>query len=102
VLPEAGGQGVGRQLLKELERLAREQGLTELHLDSSLTAEPFYRAHGSVREAEEKYTLRSGRKVPAIKGSLYRARLYRWPGIRAPGLPGFCLEIQELRLLHRC
>jgi len=67
VLPEAGSQGVGKQLLQELERLARERGLTELHLDSSLTAEPFYRANGYVRESTEEHTRASGRKMPAVQ-----------------------------------
>jgi putative acetyltransferase len=40
------GQGVGSALLRELEKLAREYGCKKLEMDSSLTAESFYRCHG--------------------------------------------------------
>jgi putative acetyltransferase len=46
VAHEFGKQGVGSVLLQGLERLARERGCKELAMDSSLTAESFYRRHG--------------------------------------------------------
>ncbi len=46
VAPEAARKGVGSALVLELEQVAREQGMAYLELDSSLTAEPFYVAHG--------------------------------------------------------
>ena len=41
-----GKRGVGSALLQGLEGLARERGCKELAMDSSLTAESFYRHHG--------------------------------------------------------
>ena len=46
VLPTAARRGVGSALVAEIERVAREHGLRELHLESSVTAEPFYAALG--------------------------------------------------------
>lgn len=39
-------RGVGSALLAELERIARDAGVSELRLDSSLTAAAFYRSAG--------------------------------------------------------
>src|SRR5581483_4107771 len=46
VLPSVARRGVGAVIVREIERLAREQGVRELHLESSVTAEPFYTALG--------------------------------------------------------
>ena len=49
--PQDAGHGVGSQLLNAAEELAVEHGLRDLHLGSSVNAEPFYRKHGfAVRE----------------------------------------------------
>lgn len=48
VVPEALHQGVGRALLQRIEAEAREMGFATLDLDSTRTAEPFYRRHGYV------------------------------------------------------
>mgnify|MGYP002135588951 FL=1 len=40
--------GVGRALLQNIEAHAREAGLATLDLESTRTAEPFYRRHGYV------------------------------------------------------
>ena len=48
VVSEALHRGVGRALLQNIEAHAREAGLTTLDLDSTRTAEPFYRRHGYV------------------------------------------------------
>lgn len=48
VVPEALHQGVGRALLQHVETHAREVGLTTLDLESTRTAEHFYRRHGYV------------------------------------------------------
>lgn len=48
VVPEALHQGVGRALLVQVEAHAREVGLATLDLESTRTAEPFYRRHGYV------------------------------------------------------
>jgi GNAT superfamily N-acetyltransferase len=41
VAPNAQGQGIGRQLLAEVERAARDVGITALVVPSSVTAEQF-------------------------------------------------------------
>lgn len=48
VVPEALHQGVGRGLLQRVEAHAREVGLAALGLESTRTAEAFYRRHGYV------------------------------------------------------
>lgn len=42
VAPNAQGRGIGRQLMAEVERDAREAGITALVVPSSVTAEQFY------------------------------------------------------------
>ncbi|CAM3118029.1 GNAT family N-acetyltransferase [Pseudomonas gessardii] len=42
VNPALQGQGIGRQLMVDIEQRAREAGVTVLSVPSSLTAEPFY------------------------------------------------------------
>jgi putative acetyltransferase len=46
VRPSAARSGVGSRLLSELEHVARDLGLGELFLDSSLNAVPFYTRAG--------------------------------------------------------
>ncbi len=46
VSPSAIRKGVGSAIIREIERIALENGVTFLQLDSSLTAEPFYKALG--------------------------------------------------------
>ncbi len=49
--PQDAGHGVGSQLLEAAEEVAYDHGLRDLHLGSSVNAEPFYRKHGfAVRE----------------------------------------------------
>jgi len=48
VVPEALHRGVGRALLQHFEAHARDVGLATLDLESTRTAEPFYRRHGYV------------------------------------------------------
>lgn len=48
VMPEALHHGVGRALLQHVEAHAREVGLAALELESTRTAEAFYRRHGYV------------------------------------------------------
>ena len=49
VVPEALHRGVGRALLQNIEAHAREAGLATLDLESTRTAEHFYRRHGYVQ-----------------------------------------------------
>ena len=44
--PDVHGKGVGGALIREIERLAREQQIEELRLQSSITAVGFYQRHG--------------------------------------------------------
>jgi len=46
VVPSAARRGIGTAIVAEIERIARDHGLRELHVESSLTAEPFYAALG--------------------------------------------------------
>ena len=61
VVPEAARSGVGTALVNEIERIAREHGLTHLQLESSINAEPFYRAVGyAVVERGDQCARRAG------------------------------------------
>lgn len=46
LVPEALGHGLGKAMLKEMERLAREHGHTKLELHATITARTFYEAQG--------------------------------------------------------
>jgi putative acetyltransferase len=52
VLPSAAREGIGTKIYAELERRAREQGVSVLGLSASLPAVPFYEAHGYDRVTE--------------------------------------------------
>ncbi len=75
VAPIASRRGIGSLLVQEIERVSRAHGLRTLDLDATVTAEPFYAAHGyCVRERGE-HVLRGQRmacvkmrKVPASQG----------------------------------
>ncbi len=53
VAPHAHGLGLGRRLVHDLEALARDEGASELWLNSRSTAYGFYERLGFVREGEE-------------------------------------------------
>ena len=66
VAPKVSHMGVGTALVRELERMARARGLPYLQMESSITAEPFYKFLGfEVRERGE-HTLRSGRRMACV------------------------------------
>lgn len=66
VRPEVARRGCGSAIVREIERLAREHGLTRLELAGSLNAEPFYAALGyRVRERGE-VELRNGHRMAAV------------------------------------
>jgi putative acetyltransferase len=67
VAAEFGNQGVGSALLRELERLAKERGCRELHMDSSLTAAPFYLHHGYEELGRADHTLSSGHTMAGVR-----------------------------------
>jgi GNAT superfamily N-acetyltransferase len=55
VLPSHMGRGIGRQMIAFLEGMAREHGLEEMSLESTLNAAPFYRTCGFSGETVAKY-----------------------------------------------
>lgn len=66
VSPHATRRGCGAAVVREIERLARANGLTRLELAASLNAEPFYAALAyEVRERSE-VALRNGYRLPAV------------------------------------
>jgi len=67
VAAQTARRGVGTRLLLELESRARALGLSRLILDSSITAEPFYRHHGYVSVREHVHTLATGHGMRAIR-----------------------------------
>lgn len=66
VEPAHQGRGIARQLLGELETLARERDLARLFLSASLNAVPFYERAGFSRVREELYPHRSGIGIPSV------------------------------------
>ncbi len=65
--PKASRQGVGQALLHALEEVARKNNCKRLWLDSSLTAVPFYTAHGFINDGPGEHVLSSGQKMLCIK-----------------------------------
>lgn len=63
VVPEAAGKGVGSALVRKIERIPKANNLTQIDLDASTNAEPFYTALGyEVIESSED-VLRSGHRI---------------------------------------
>ncbi|MGH9253542.1 MAG: GNAT family N-acetyltransferase [Vicinamibacterales bacterium] len=67
VVPEAARRGVGSALVREIERIAQEHGLTRLDLHASVNAEPFYAALGYEAVEPEEHVLLSGHRMAALK-----------------------------------
>jgi putative acetyltransferase len=66
VSPRAARRGCGSALVREIERLARQNGLTRLELAASINAEAFYAAHGyEVRERSD-VVLGNGHRMAAV------------------------------------
>jgi putative acetyltransferase len=66
VSPDASRCGVGKSLVEEIERIARQHDVPFLDLDSSITAEPFYRKLGYAVVARGEHTLSSGARMAAV------------------------------------
>jgi putative acetyltransferase len=62
-----GGQGVGRALLARLEELAREAGLSELRMDASINAVPFYEANDFVSLEPGEHIMSSGARMACVR-----------------------------------
>lgn len=67
VLPSASGKGVGRAIVAELERIADEQGITYLQLNSSLNAERFYLCCGYTVTERGKHIMPSEAVMDCVK-----------------------------------
>jgi putative acetyltransferase len=62
-----GRRGVGSAVLRELERIAKDQGCRDLRMDSSLTAAPFYTHHGYEKTGRGEHTLSSGHQMACVR-----------------------------------
>ena len=67
VAPDAIRKGVGSALVRKMETVALDHGLSTLQLDSSLNAEAFYNALGYVARGRGEHILRSGQKMVCVK-----------------------------------
>lgn len=67
VVPEASRKGVGSALLRAIEQAAREQGAALLNVDSSVTAEPFYAAHGYEVLERGEHILSTGKPMACVR-----------------------------------
>jgi putative acetyltransferase len=66
VCPEGARRGCGSALVREIERLARMNGVSHLDLAASLNAEPFYTAHGYTVVERSEVVLGNGQRMPAV------------------------------------
>jgi len=67
VAPWATRKGVGSAILREIERVARDQGVVTLRADSSLTAEPFYRVNGYEICESSDHVLNNGVRMACVR-----------------------------------
>ena len=66
VSPKVTRRGVGRRLVQTMETIARRQGVTRLHLSSTLNAVPFYESLGYLQEGRSSNRLPTGVELPCI------------------------------------
>lgn len=69
VSPLYKGRGFGTRLLNEQEKIGRENGLTQLSIDSSLNAVYFYQKRGYRRGADIIHTEPDGTQIECIRMS---------------------------------
>ena len=67
VAAEHGRQGVGSAILARLEAMARELGLTELRMDSSINAVRFYEANGFISLERGEHPMPSGNRMACVR-----------------------------------
>jgi putative acetyltransferase len=67
VAPSATRRGVGSAILRGLERVAEDRGAPSLELDSSLTAEPFYRSNGYEVQGAGEHVLNNGTLMACVR-----------------------------------
>jgi putative acetyltransferase len=66
VIPEAARRGCGSAIVLEIERIARDRGLTRLELAGSLNAEPFYLSQGYRVRQRSDVVLRNGHRLACV------------------------------------
>ena len=66
IKPGHAGKGIGTMLLHELENIAREFGINQLKLDSTLNATEFYKRMGYKDIQKKEAVLLSGTKLPCF------------------------------------
>jgi putative acetyltransferase len=66
VLPELARRGCGAAIVAEIERLAKERGLSRLELAGSLNAEPFYSSLGYRVRERSAVLLRNGHRLACV------------------------------------
>ena len=67
VLPSAGRKGVGSAIVREIEGIARENGIVSVHLVASVNSEPFYKALGYEVQGRGEHALQSGRRMACVR-----------------------------------
>jgi putative acetyltransferase len=67
VAAEYGRQGVGSAILDGLETLAQDAGLSELHMDASVNAVAFYKAHGFTALEQSEHPMPSGARMACVR-----------------------------------
>ena len=67
VTAEHGRRGIGRAILGHLEVLARQAGITELRMNASINAVPFYEANGFMALGCGEHTMPYGRRMPYVR-----------------------------------
>ncbi|HEV2293195.1 MAG TPA: GNAT family N-acetyltransferase [Tepidisphaeraceae bacterium] len=64
--PDFGGRGVGLALLRRLEEMASDHGMSELHMHASINAERFYVKHGYRVVRRGVHRLAGGIEMPCV------------------------------------
>jgi putative acetyltransferase len=67
VVPEAARKGVGSAVVREIERIARQHGLSRLDLDASVNAEPFYASLGYEVVERGEHVPHGGQPMASVK-----------------------------------
>ncbi len=66
VSPKAVRRGIGRSLVEAMEGVARQSGLSQLHLSSTLNAVPFYEQLGFTQDKTGCNRLPTGVELPCV------------------------------------
>ena len=66
VLPAYHGRGIARELVKQVETVAKERELSSLTVSSSLMATQFYQKQGYTERYRYDYTLDNGLQMPCV------------------------------------